>query len=345
LDAGDYLDSVPFLRYLIAGKLQRDFLLPLNGKPSLDISGGSLIYSAVGLRIWDQGIGLISRAGEDYPKEWLQKFEQHGFDCRGIKILSDALDMRSFAAYTEEGETREVDNPVAHFSRLGIQFPKSLLGYSATTRSIDSRVQPSEFTIRASDFPPYYLDATAAHIAPLDFLSQSLLPSLFRQGHITTLTMDPSAGSMNPTFRDDLSAMLRGVNVFLCSEEKLRNLYQGISEDLWTMIEMVAAYDCEVVVVKRGSRGQVVYDRARRQRWLIPAYPATVVDPTGAGDAFSGGFLAGFRQTYDPLEAALRGNISASLVIEGSGPFYALDTLPNLPNLRLEKLRDMVSKV
>ncbi len=338
------MDSAPFLRYLIAGKLQRDYLLPLNGKPSLDVAGGSLIYSAVGLRIWDQGIGLIARVGEDYPKEWLEKFEQHGFDCRGIKILPDALDVRYFAAYTET-DSREVDNPVAHFSRLGLPFPKAMLGYSAANRSIDSRVQPSELTIRANDFPPDYLDATAAHIAPVDFLSQSLLPSLFRQGHITTLTMDPSAGSMNPTFRDDLPAMLRGVNVFLCSEEKLRSLYQGISDDLWTMIEMIAAYDCEVVVVKRGSRGQVVYDRARRLRWVVPAYPARVVDPTGAGDAFSGGFLAGFRQTYDPLEAALRGNISASLVVEGSGPFYALDTLPNLPTLRLEKLRDMVSKV
>ncbi|WP_322808043.1 PfkB family carbohydrate kinase, partial [Thermanaerothrix sp.] len=68
-------------------------------------------------------------------------------------------------------------------------------------------------------------------------------------------------------------------------------------------------------------------------------------DPTGAGDAFCGGFLAGYRQTYDPLAAVLHGNVSASLVIEGSGPFYALEALPGLAQARLEALRDAVSVV
>jgi sugar/nucleoside kinase (ribokinase family) len=69
-----------------------------------------------------------------------------------------------------------------------------------------------------------------------------------------------------------------------------------------------------------------------------------VIDPTGAGDAFCGGFLAGFRSTYEPVDAALHGNISASLVIEGGGPFYALDALPGLAQARLEGLRGMARK-
>jgi sugar/nucleoside kinase (ribokinase family) len=36
-----------------------------------------------------------------------------------------------------------------------------------------------------------------------------------------------------------------------------------------------------------------------------------------AGEALSGGFLAGYRRSFDPLEAVLYGNISASMVIEG----------------------------
>ena len=56
-------------------------------------------------------------------------------------------------------------------------------------------------------------------------------------------------------------------------------------------------------------------------------------------------FLAGYRQTYDPVQAALYGNISASLVVEGVGPFYALDTLPGLPEARLEALRQSVRRV
>ena len=66
---------------------------------------------------------------------------------------------------------------------------------------------------------------------------------------------------------------------------------------------------------------------------------------TGAGDAFCGGFLAGYRKTYEPLEAALYGNVSASLNVEGSGAFYPLDVLPGLAQARLEVLRAMVHEV
>ena len=89
----------------------------------------------------------------------------------------------------------------------------------------------------------------------------------------------------------------------------------------------------------------MIYNHAKHERWSIPAYPSQVIDPTGAGDAFGGGFLAGFRKTYDPVEASLYGNISASLVIEGSPPFYAIDAMPGLAEARLESLRGMARKV
>jgi ribokinase len=111
------------------------------------------------------------------------------------------------------------------------------------------------------------------------------------------------------------------------------------------MIEALANYGCEFVVVKRGERGQLLYDVASRSRWEIPSYPARLVNPTGAGDAFCGGFLAGYRQTFDPLQAALFGNISASLVVEGTDPFYALDALPGLGQARLNALSESVRKL
>ena len=111
------------------------------------------------------------------------------------------------------------------------------------------------------------------------------------------------------------------------------------------MAETLAGYGCDFIVIKRGSRGQYLYNHANRTRWLIPAYPVEIADPTGAGDAFSGGFLAGYRSTYDPLHAALTGNISASMVTEGTNPFYALDALPGLAKARLEALKDRVRRV
>ena len=63
----------------------------------------------------------------------------------------------------------------------------------------------------------------------------------------------------------------------------------------------------------------MVYDVKGKHKWEVPAYSARMTDPTGAGDSFCGGFLAGYKKTYDPLQAALYGNVSASLKIEGSG--------------------------
>jgi ribokinase len=78
---------------------------------------------------------------------------------------------------------------------------------------------------------------------------------------------------------------------------------------------------------------------------MIPAYPVQVHNLTSAGDAFCGGFLAGYRTSYDPLYAALCGNISASFSIEGSHPFYAMDALPGLASARLESLKSKVRRV
>lgn len=338
------MDSAPFLRFIIAGKLQRDFLLPVEGNPALDIPGGGLIYAACGLRVWDDGIGLVGRVGEDYPQEWIESFAQKGFDCRGIKTLQQAVDLRYFAAYPD-ADTCSQTNLVSHFARLELPYPKALLGYSESGNQIDSRYQANDTTIRSSDFPIDYQDATAAHIAPLDYLSHTLIPSFLRQGHITTISLDPSAGYMTPVFWDDIPAVLRGVNIFHCSEEKMRALFIGRCTDLWEMVEAIAAYGCDVVVVNRGLRGQFIYDHARKIRWQIPAYPSHVVNPTGASDAFCGGFLAGYRTSYDPVEAALMGGISASLTVEGSTPFYGLETLPSLVRMRLEILRDRVQPV
>jgi hypothetical protein len=55
--------------------------------------------------------------------------------------------------------------------------------------------------------------------------------------------------------------------------------------------------------------------------------------------------MAGFQQTNDPLTAALHGSVSASLTIEGSGPFYALNVMPGLAAARLHWLKDAVREI
>ncbi len=332
-------------QYLFAGLLLREYLILPSGQALLDVPGGNLLYASAGLTLWEPNPppGLVARVGEDYPQDWLETFRRRGLDTRGIRILPQALDVRSFAAYSDR-TTRIQDEPVAHFARLGLPFPRALLGYRAQPQ-LDSKTRLLPTSLRQSDIIPDFLDANAAHLCPMDYLTHSLLPAVLRQAEFTTVTLDPSSGYMNPTFWDDVPALLTGLTAFLPSEEDLRSLFQGRTHDLWEMAEALASYGCEIIVIKRGERGQLLYDAASRQRWEIPPYPVNVVDPSGAGDAFCGGFLAGYRRTYEPLMAVLHGNISASMTVEGIGPFYALDALPGLAQARLEAQKNSVRKI
>ena len=303
-----------------------------------------MLYAAAGLAAWEGNIGLLARVVEDYPHEWLRAFEQRGLDTRGVRILPEHLDLRFFQAYLDP-LTPQRNNPVAHFTRLGLPYPKALLGYQPPAEVQDDRTTVGPASPRPLDIPEDYLEASAVHLSPLDYATHNRLIPAFRQGGITTLTLDPCAAYMTPAAWADVRRLLQGLTAFLPCEEELRALFWGQSDDLWEMAEALAAQGCELIVIKRGGHGQMLYDAPARKRWEIPAYPAHLVDPTGAGDSLCGGFLAGYRQTYDPLRAVLYGNVSASLTIEGSGAFHALEALPGLAQARLQSLAEIVRKV
>jgi hypothetical protein len=334
---------IPHLRFIIAGRLARAYTILPGPEVLEDTPAGSAFYAAAGVTIWENGVGAVARVGSDYPEEWLEKASMKGFDMRGIRRISEPIDLRYFSAFPDF-ETKIIENPVATYADLGLLFPKSLLGYAPKANQLDSRSRPTLLTIRQSDLPSDYLDATAAHICPLDYLSHTLLPPTLRSGHINTITLDPGEGYMDSTFYDDMPIILSGLTAFLCNEEKLSRLFMGRTVDLWEMAEDLARMGCDLIVIKRGAAGQFLYDRNSRTRWIVPAYPARISNLTGAGDAFCGGFLVGYQATYDPITAVLQGNISASFIIEGKSPFYALDAMPGLAAARLQSLRDKVRR-
>jgi sugar/nucleoside kinase (ribokinase family) len=336
---------LPDLPLVFAGQLRRQYLLPPEGRPLLDMPGGNLLYAASGARLWlNEPAALLARVGEDYPHDWLRQFQHRGFDSRGIKILPGPLDLRSFMAYTD-ATTFTRTNPVSHFARLNLPFPKGLLGYQAPSNDQDSRIRTNPDSPKLTDLLPEFFGAKAAHLCPLDFLTHTQLAPAFRHGGVRTVTIDPGPAYMNGNFLNELRSLLQGVTAFLPSEDEARQLFWGRTNDLWEMAETLASFGAEIVVIKRGARGQYVYERANGKKWEVPAYPGRMIDPTGAGDAFCGGFLAGFIRDFDPLQAALHGNISASLSLEGSGPFYPLDAMPGLAEARRQSLADIVRQV
>ncbi len=330
--------------YIIAGRISREYILPSIGNPLLDAAGGSALYAAGGLMTWDKGIGLLARIGENYPRERLEEIKSRGIDIDGIQILRQSIDQRSFHAYNEKLEA--IHGPlVAQFARREIAFPKVLLGYQDLSEMNKDPKKQEELAPLGVEIPGEYRDARAVHLCPFDFVSHHQLITAFKTGVVSTLTLDPSPGYMIPAFFRDLRIVIAALTAFLPSEEELRGLFWGQTNDLWEMTTAVAEYGCEIVVIKRGELGQAVYDVKGNHRWEIPAYPARLADPTGVGDAFCGGFIAGFRKTFDPLQAALYGNVSASLKIEGSGAFYPLHVLSGLADARLNVMKGLARKV
>jgi hypothetical protein len=339
--------------FILAGHLHRDYLLPPLDGPLMDVPGGNLLYAAAGLGVWsragtgtttESSVGLLTRVGEDYPRDWLRSFEKRGWDTHGIHITAEALDLRYFQAILEN-QTVQRSNPVAHFARLGLPFPKSLLGYQPPTEPDDDIKSSNPASPRPSDIPSDYLNAHAVHLCPMDYSTICRLTSAFRQASVTTLTLDPSAGYMSVKTLKEVRILLGGLTAFLPSEEELRALFWGQTDDLWQMAEALGEYGCEFIVIKRGAHGQMLYDSVSKKKCEIPAYPARLTNITGAGDSFCGGFLAGYQKTYNPLQGVLCGNISASLTIEGNGAFHALETLPGLAQARLDSLAGIVRQI
>ena len=83
-----------------------------------------------------------------------------------------------------------------------------------------------------------------------------------------------------------------------------------------------------MVVVKRGEHGSLWYDRETQTAGAVSAVSADAVDPTGCGDAYCGGFLAGLVRTGRPELAVQWGAVSASYVLEGYGPSRILQARP-----------------
>lgn len=330
--------------FVIAGRITREYILPPLGTATLDAAGGNALYTCGGLLVWNKDIGLLTRVGEDYPRQWLKEIKARGINIEGVRILEQSLDLRQFYAYSTEFELTR-GSPVSQFARRELTFPKALLGYQTPPESEDELRKPGLLAPLAAEIPAAYLEARAVHLCALDFVTHQRLLTALKGGTITTLTVDPSQGYMTQTCLKDVRGMLAGVTAFLPCEEELRGLFWGETHDLWEMAAALGEYGCEIVVIKRGAQGQAVYNAHSKQRWEVPAYPARVADPTGAGDAFCGGFLAGFCRTYDPLQATLYGNVAASLKVEGSGAFYPVSVLSGLAEARLIALKDLVREL
>jgi sugar/nucleoside kinase (ribokinase family) len=146
------------------------------------------------------------------------------------------------------------------------------------------------------------------------------------------VSIDPHLPIADETLGDWLQ-VLADADACFPSEDEL--LLEGIDADPQRVLPRVATGRLRFIVFKQAARGGILYDARedRFHRW--PGRASKVVDPTGAGDAFAGGFISGHLEGL-PVRACLdRGVVSATFAIEAPGPASLLEATRTEADARL----------
>jgi sugar/nucleoside kinase (ribokinase family) len=116
--------------------------------------------------------------------------------------------------------------------------------------------------------------------------------------------------------RDDFQRLMAGpVDLIFANENEACALYQ--TKDLTVAMAAMEQHDC-ISVITRSEKGAVVL--AGGERHEVPAAKVSrVVDTTGAGDLFAGGFMAAMVQGRSLPDCARTGCIAAAEIISHYG--------------------------
>lgn len=133
---------------------------------------------------------------------------------------------------------------------------------------------------------------------------------------------------LNETVRGQLMDVLQMTDVFLPGEVELPYFADGKTDLDEALNLLFSTTNISLVVVKKGAEGCVCADRLRR--FIQPAFPATEVDPTGAGDCFAGALVGALTQNMPLEEAVALASAAGAVAVSIKGPMEGVSTLETL---------------
>ncbi len=296
------------------GELTLDHIVLPDGTVRSNVVGGGCLYSAIGAQIWDMNVGIHSVAGEVFFHRIIREIKDRGVDATGISTVpGNGLELWLL----HESETNKQ------------QIPKLS---SAKIDELDAARAPLPETYRYAKGFHLAPQSVNGHLKSLHSL-QDLSPRPF-------ISLDIQADSMIDSFQYADLSFCSQVSVFLPSREEVTQIWSINHLQAW-MSSVTSNNQC-CVAVKMGSEGSLVLDPSSGKIFQIPACKADVVDTTGAGDAYCGGFLAGLVLGRSIVECAAMGTVSASFIVEAYG---ALDVCPPSTARRDNRLKEVLSKI
>lgn len=273
--------------------------------------GGSATYFSAAASFFHE-VQLVGVVGSDYPVGSLKFLEERGVDLSGlVHAEGESFRWSGFYGYDlNSAETRE--------TRLGVF---------------------ADFRPR---IPDAFRDADWVFLANID---PELQLGVLEQVRAPKLVACDTMNFWIEWKRDALLRLLERADVALINDGEIRKL--SGDHNLTRAARWLQERGPEVVVVKKGEHGAMLF--TRETIFFVPGYPLEeIFDPTGAGDAFAGGFLGYLAQvgSTEPEElkrAMVFGSTMGSFAVERFG----LDRLRDLSieeiHARVRSFREMTS--
>jgi sugar/nucleoside kinase (ribokinase family) len=253
-----------------------------------NLLGGSATHFSLAARYFTP-VRLISVVGEDFPQEHLDFFEKREIDASGLVVVKGGKTMFWAGRYHKNMNDRDsLDTQLNVFGEFDPQLPELH--------------QTSKFVFCANGMPSIQLNVLSQ--APGRRLAVADTMDLWINHH-----------------RKDLDTLLAKIDGLVINDIEAR-LLTG-TENLVAAGRAVQKMGPKFVVIKKGEHGAMFF--GEYETYVLPAYPTSkLVDPTGAGDTFAGGFM-GYIAEMDAFDAETLktamayGIVAASFNVEGFG--------------------------
>ena len=249
--------------------------------------GGSAVHFAMAARLFAD-VNLVAIVGKDFPSKYINFLKQKG-------LILTSLIRAEGKTFKWEGEySQDLNTTLTLSTELGV--------LSVFRPAISEEQKKIKYIFLANIDPDIQ-----RHL-----LSHLLSPKL--------VALD----SMNYWIKHKRRALLRllkDVNIYVANDQEARAL--SGETNLIKAAKRLRAFGPDMILIKKGEHGVLFY--SNKFVFSLPAYPTDrVVDPTGAGDTFAGGFMGYLtlvkKINEDNLKKALAcGTIAASFNIEDFG--------------------------
>src|SRR5256884_6710284 len=310
----DEQDETPVLpatrpRLIVVGNLTIDDVVLPDGTTQMASVGGNSLYTALGVRLWQSSVGIVTRCGEDFPHDLPAMLNALGIAAEGVVDIPGPT-VRNWVVYETSGQRHWI-----------YRTPRE--------RSREVAVQDRDIPVPWLEMePPPVVHVTAM---PLD-AAEAIVDKVRHVSPHASITLDTHEDYV-VDYRNRLRALAGRVDAFLPSRAELTDLV-GYDDPRRALADL-SNLPTPVIVVKMGAEGVLVWNKANGTLHEVGIASGQVLDETGAGDAFCGGFAAGLSLGYGPVEAAQRGTISASYAVAGFSSIFLAHVEPSEAQARI----------